>query len=409
MDQRVHQPGWAAEPRDFDIINLDPRFIEDPFASYARLRAEDPVHRNPDGSYFLTRYADVRALLLDERMSSDKSLEFPPVFGNTPYLEHLLHTMVFNDPPVHTRIRKRLAYAFTPKAIAAWEPVVVKTIAELLDELAEKKEFDLIADYAYALPVAIIAALLDVPKLDRALFRRWSLAITGPMNNKPSAELIELGSNAVEEFKIYFRDLIAAKRRSPGTDLISVMLEVEDEEGKGLTELELIHNCAFLLNAGHETTTNLIGNSMKALFNAPAEFERLRANPDLADSAVEEFLRYDSPNQLGGRRAKENVQIGGVQIPAKSFIWISNGSANRDEEQFPVPDRLDVGRAPNRHLALGFGIHLCLGANLARLEGKHAVMGLARRFPDLHPVSAPVGRGHPRYRGLRSYRLSVAA
>ena len=407
MNTRETPSGWAADPATFDITKLDPRFIEDPFPSYARLRAESPVHRNPDGSYFLTRYADVRALLLDDRMTSDKSLEFPRLFGNTPYLEHMLHTMVFNDPPRHTRIRKRLAYAFTPKAMASWEPRVVEVVDELLEELGSKGEFDLVTDYAYSLPVAIIGALLGVPKLDRDLFRRWSMAITGPMNNAPTPDMIAAGSAAVEEFKVYFRELIESRRRAPGDDLISALLEVQDEEGHELTELELLHNCAFLLNAGHETTTNLIGNSMKALFNAPGQMARLRTEPEIANAAIEEFLRYDSPNQLGGRRTKEDVEIGGVKIPAKTFIWISNGSANRDAEQFSDPDRLDLGRTPNRHLAFGFGIHLCLGANLARLEARNGITRLINRYPDIHPVAAPVGRGHPRYRGLRSYRVSI--
>ena len=407
MNMPTEAATWAADPRTFDIMKLDPRFIEDPFSTYTRLREEDPVHRNPDGTYFLTRYEDVRALLVDPRMTSDKSLEFPKLFGNTPYLEHMLHTMVFNDPPRHTRIRKRLSYAFTPKAIATWETFIVEVVDELLEAMGERGKFDLITDFAYALPVAVIARLLDVPKLDRALFRRWSMAITGPMNNAPTPETIAVGSEAVDEFKAYFRELIEMRRRKPGNDLISVMLEVEDDDGNRLDELELLHNCAFLLNAGHETTTNLIGNSMKALFRSPGQMARLRSEPQLGDSAVEEFLRFDSPNQLGGRRTKEDVEFRGVGIPANSYIWISNGSANRDAEQFPDPDTLDIARTPNRHLAFGYGIHLCLGANLARLEGKHAVVRLISRFPDIHPVSPPVGRGHPRYRGVRSFAVSI--
>jgi cytochrome P450 len=398
---------WSADPASFDIMKLDLRFIEDPFPTYARLREASPVHRNPDGSYFLTRYADVRALLTDERMTSDKSLEFPKLFGDTPYLEHLLHLMVFVDPPRHSRIRRRLSYAFAPKAIATWEGFIVEVVDELIGNIRERKRFDLISDYAYSLPVAVIARLLDVPKLDRALFGRLCAAITGPLNHAPSPESIKTGSDAVEEFKAYFRELIAARRRTPGTDLISVMLEVQDDDGNRLSELELLHNCAFLLNAGHETTCNLIGNAVKALFQFPGEMQRLRRDSNLAESAVEEFLRYDSPNQLGGRRAKEDVEYGGVRIPAKSFIWISNGAANRDGAQFPDPDRLDIGRQPNRHLAFGHGIHLCLGANLARLEGKHAIVRLIGAFPELHPEAPPVSRGHPRYRGLRSFAVSA--
>lgn len=407
MSNTLFEHSWAADPLTFDINRLDPHFVEDPFATYARLRAESPVHRNPDGSYFLTRYADVRALLLDDRMTSDKSKEFPPMFGNNAYLEHLLNTMVFNDPPRHTRIRKRLSYAFTPKAMSNWEPQVISTVDELLDDMAAKGEFDLITDYAYSLPVAIIAGLLAVPKLDRELFRKWSMAITNPLNNSPTPDAIAIGSSAVDEFKEYFRALIALRRKTPGADLISALLEVQDEEGHELTELEMLHNCAFLLNAGHETTTNLIGNSMKALFNNPGALKRLREHPELMVSAVEEFLRYDSPNQLGGRRCVPDVEIGGTSIPAGTFIWISNGAANRDGEQFPDPDRLDLERSPNRHLAFGFGIHLCLGAALARLEARLGISGLIGRFPQLRPMGLPVSRGHPRYRGVRSYRVAI--
>jgi cytochrome P450 len=169
----------------------------------------------------------------------------------------------------------------------------------------------------------------------------------------------------------------------------------------------MVHNCAFLLNAGHETTTNLLGNAMKALFANPAALASLRADPGLAESAVEEFLRYDSPDQLGGRRARVDVEIGGVPIPDGAFVWISNGSANRDPAQFSDPDRLDLARTPKRHLAFGFGMHLCLGANLARLEARVGILGLIRRFPALRPLGAPVSKGHPRYRGLRSYRVAV--
>jgi hypothetical protein len=397
--------GWAAEAARFDIFKLDPRFVAYPYPTYARLRDESPVHRNADGSFLLTRYDDVAAILRDPRMSSDKTRELSPVYGASPLLEHYLHIMVFVDPPRHTRVRKRLARAFTPRTLADWEPFVEQAVDELLDEALAGRRMDLIADFAHALPIAVIARMLGVPKADRAHFRRWSTGITKPMVPKPAAEVIAEGNAAVEEFKDYFRDLLQRRRREPQDDLASLL--VKDEGDDPVDELDLIHNAAFLLNAGHETTMNLLGTSLVALFDFPGELERLRRDPQLIDTAVEEFLRFDSPNQLGGRRATADIEIRGTAIPANTFIWISNGAANRDPRQFAEPDRLDLGRAPNRHLAFGHGIHLCLGANLARLEAKFALRRLVCQHPGLRPAGEPVSRMHPRYRGLTSFPIAV--
>ncbi len=396
---------WAADPRAFDIFNLDRRFLASPYATYAQLRREDPVHRNADGSYLVTRYDDVARVLREPNMSSDKTRELPPVYGQTPILEHYLHLMVFIDPPRHTRIRKRLAHAFTPRALKTWELFVEGAVRELLDEALANRRMDLITDFAYLLPIAVIAKMLGVPREDQLLFRRWSTGVTKPMVPSPGADVIAEGNAAVEEFKAYFRALAERRRKEPRDDLMSLL--VQDDGSEPLDELDLIHNAAFLLNAGHETTMNLLGNALSALFRFPDQLARLRKNPELFDTAVEEFLRYDSPNQLGGRRAIKDIEFHGVTIAADTFIWISNGAANRNSEQFSGAEGLDVGRQPNRHLAFGHGIHLCLGANLARMEAKVALRALISVFPDLRPDGAPVPRMHPRYRGFTAFPVAV--
>jgi len=396
---------WAADPLQFDIFKLDPRFLADPYPTYARLRREDPVHRNADGSVLVTRYDDVAWVLRHPAMTSDKSRELPPVYGQTPLLEHYLHLMVFMDPPRHTLIRKRLAHAFTPRALKNWEVFVEQAVDEILAESMTEGRMDLVTDFAYLLPIAVIAKMLGVPREDQVRFRNWSSGVTRPMVPSPSAEVIREGSDSVDEFKVYFRALAQERRRAPRDDLMSIMVGTDRDEP--IDELHLIHNAAFLLNAGHETTMNLLGNAMAALFRYPEHLARLRVEPGLVATAVEEFLRYDSPNQLGGRRTTADVALHGVAIPANTFIWISNGAANRDSDQFPDADRLDLAREPNRHLAFGHGIHLCLGANLARMEAKAALRALVTRYPGLRPGGDAVPRLHPRYRGYASFPVAA--
>jgi cytochrome P450 len=404
--QNAAEAGWAEEPARFDIRRLDPRFLANPFPTYTRLRDESPVHRNADGSFLVTRYEDVALVLRDARMTSDKTLELSPVYGPTPLLEHYLHLMVFMDPPRHTRIRKRLAHAFTPRALARWEGFVRQAVDELLEEALVGRHMDLIPDFAYQLPVAVIAKMLGVPREDRALFKKWSTGVTAPLVPQPSVPVVTEGNTAVEEFKSYFGALAEQRRREPQDDLMTLLVQ-EDGEGEPLDELDLVHNAAFLLNAGHETTANLIGNAVHALFRFPDQLARLRGTPELIDMAIEEFLRYDSPNQLGGRRVTLEIALHDTTIPAHTFIWVSNGAANRDPRQFPDPDRLDLGRQPNRHLAFGHGIHLCLGAGLARAEAKVALARLVCDHPGLRPAGAPQHRLHPRYRGFLSYPVAV--
>ncbi|MGH7355324.1 MAG: cytochrome P450, partial [Candidatus Rokuibacteriota bacterium] len=370
----------------FDLRDLPDDFYEDPFPYYHRLRAHAPVHRCPDGSYFLTRYNDVVAVYQDHaHLSSDKRVEFQPKFGDSPLFEHHTTSVVFRDPPDHTRIRKLFAPAFTPKALAALEPRIERLVDRLLDACAARGGMDVVEDFAVAIPVQLIGDMLGIPPDEREPLRAWSLAILGALEPAPERERLDAGNRAVEEFKDYLRRLIHERRTRPSQDpgeILSALIAAEDA-GERLTEVELLHQCIFLLNAGHETTTNLIANGVQALLEHRAQWERLRREPGLITPAVEELLRYQSPNQLGNRRTLTAVKVGGIELPEGALITLGIGAANRDPAQFPEPDRLDIARSPNRHIAFITGIHACAGMWLARMEGRVALGRLVQRFPDL--------------------------
>ena len=389
---------------DFDLRTIDKAFLDDPYPTYRDLRETDPVHRCPDGSYFLTRYDDILTVYRDhDRFSSDKKIDFKPNFGDSSLYEHHTTSLVFNDAPYHTRVRSLLAPAFTPRALEELRLRVEAFIDARLDEMADRGRFDLIADFASPLPVQLIGDMLGVPESERAPLRGWSLAILGALEPKLSPEAFDAGCCAVDDFKAFLGDLIAQRRnhRAPEGqgEILSKLIDAE-WDGERLSEIELFHNCIFLLNAGHETTTNLIGNGVEALFRFPDQRDRLVADPDLIKPAVEEMLRYESSNQLGNRRATEDVDIGGVAIPAGGYIHLCIGAANRDPAHFPDPDRFDITRRPNRHLAFGNGVHTCAGAALARMEGQIAIGKLVRRFPKLRPDGPPMRGGRIRFRGF---------
>ncbi len=398
---------WSENPSKFDLANLDARFLDDPFPTYARLRSERPIHRNPDGTYFVTCYDEVAEVLRNKHMSSDKTEQMTARFGADALItEHNLNVMVFRDPPVHTRIRKLVAHAFTNRAMSKWEQVVENVVERLLSEALADGEMDLIQDFAYLLPLTVIGEMLGVPVNDRDRFKRWSTLVTASLEPNAGESMVSDANAAVEEFKTYLGDLAEERRKRPTDDLMSLLVQAE-EDGETLSELELLHNAAFLLNAGHETTSNLIGNGIHALFAFPDQQRLLREQPNLAAGAVEEMLRYDSPNQIGGRQPTEEIEFRGTRIPAGTFIWISNGSANRDPAAFPEPDRLDITRTPNKHVAFGHGIHHCLGAALARLEARIAIRHLVCDHPDLRPAGAPVRRPRARHRGFNVYPVAV--
>ncbi len=400
----------------FDLKHLDPAFLDDPYPTYRALRAHDPVHRMPDGSYFLTRYDDLVEVYRDAKTwSSDKRIDFRPNFGDSPLYEHHTTSLVFNDPPVHTRVRKLLAPTFSPRALRALQPRIETLVDRLLDAAAARGTIDVIDDFATAIPVQLIGDLLGIPDDEREPLRDWSLAILGALEPVLTKEQFESGSRAVAEFKGYLQDLIARRQREGVHDereILSTLVGASELAGDvsredRLSELEFLHNCIFLLNAGHETTTNLIGNSVHLLVENPDVWRDLAAHPDLVGSAVEEFLRLESSNQLGNRRATRDCGIGGKTVPAHTYVHLCIGAANRDPAQFPDPDRLDVRRHPNRHLAFGSGIHTCAGNSLARMEGQVALQKLVTRFRTIERAGDFVRGGRARFRGFKHYPVAL--
>ncbi len=394
----------------FDLRRLPPSFYANPYPTYHALREHDPVHALPGGGYFLSRYADCVAVYKDTHAySSDKKREFAPKYGDSLLFEHHTTSLVFNDPPLHTRVRRIIAGALTPRAIADMEAPVTALVDGLLDAMARKGEADLIADLAAAVPVEVIGNLLAVPHEERFPLRDWSLAILGALEPVLTPEQQARGEQAVADFLAYLRRLVADRRARPGDperDVLTRLIQGESE-GERLSERELLHNIIFILNAGHETTTNLIGNGLYALLEWPEEKARLIAEPRLIRSAVEELLRFESSNQLGNRATTRALTLGGIDMPAGTFITIGIGAANRDPAEFPDPDRLDVAREPNRHLAFGSGAHVCAGLNVARLEGRIAVQRFLARFPAYRLAGEPVRGGRARFRGFLSIPVAL--
>jgi cytochrome P450 len=399
----------------FDLRSLPPDFYADPYPYYHALRQHAPVKAMPDGSWLLTRYDDILPVYRDHKAcSSDKKKEFGPKFGPSPLLEHHTTSLIFNDPPLHTHVRRAIVGALTQRHIAAMGPGLVKLVDALLAAMDVKGGVDLITDYAAAIPIGIIGNLLGIPVDERGPLRDWSLAILGALEPVLTPERAVAGNAAVTDMLAYLKVLVDDRRahlRDPNVDVLTRLILGEDETER-LTENQLLHQCIFLLNAGHETTTNLIGNALHALTEWPGERAKLIAS--LSDNAaigtaVEEFLRFESPVQLGNRITTHDVVVGGIRLPPDSRITIGIGAANRDPAQFPDPDRLDLAREPNRHVAFAFGIHTCAGLNLARLEAQVALARFLTRFPDYTLAGEPVRGGRARFRGFLHLPARVSA
>jgi cytochrome P450 len=391
----------------FTLAEPPPGFIDDPYPVYAQLRERSPVHSIGPGQWLLTRYDDVSQLYRFAAASSDKQREFGPKFGvGTPLFEHHTTSLVFSDPPLHTRVRRLLMGALNQRAINRMEAGVVALVDRLLERLARRSEADLIEDFAAQIPVEVIGNLLDVPRPERGPLRAWSLAILSALEPAPPAAVLARGHAAVSEFLAYLRTLVAARLQQPGDPEIDVLTRlIEGESGSGsvarLSESELLHNCIFLLNAGHETTTNLIGNGLHALLTHRDQLERLQREPALINTAIEELLRFESPLQLNNRLLTEPIALGARELPAGDFVTLGIGAANRDPVQFADPDRLDIARKPNLHVAFGHGAHACAGMNVARLEGRIAIGALVARFPRLRAAGPAQRDRRVRFRGLK--------
>ena len=371
----------------FDLLDPPGDFIADPYRYFAALRAASSVHPLSDGSWMLTGYDDMVRVYRDtETWSSDKKLDFGPKFGtDSPLYEHHTISLVFRDPPDHTRIRKLFQAAFTRKALAVMESRIEALVDGYLDALAEAGELDLVSAFTFRLPVEVISDMLGVPAEDRLLIRDWAAAILGALEPVTGEGPLAAGNRAVDDFKTYLRALVVHRRANPtdgrSGEVLSALIAAE-EDGERLTEIELLHQCIFMLNAGHETSTNMLSHGVNELLRRPDQAARLRAEPDLVTSLVEEVLRYQPPIQINNRRARVDTELSGVPLPAGAFVYLMLGGANRDPAQFADPDVFDLARRPNRHLSFGLGIHICAGNSLARMEGVVAFTKFFRRFPE---------------------------
>lgn len=390
-----------------------PQLLQDPYPFYQMLRNSNPVFRVPVGDadspglWILTRHRDVQAVLKDARFSVDRRraaiveqfkdrLPLNAALGE----EGGLRSMLLMDAPDHTRVRGLVSKAFTPRRVAALRPRIEAILTALLDSIDGGASFDLIDAVAAPLPAIVIAELLGVPAADHRQFKEWSSALVSAIGSANPLEGRERFEHALGQLLDYLRGIIAERRRAPQDDLISAMLEAQ-EERDALSDAELLATSNLLLIAGHETTTNLIGNGTLALLRNPEQFARLQGDRSLMRSAIDELLRYDSPVQATARVALEAVALEDATLPAGALVMTAIGAANRDPEVFDDPDRLDLGRASNHHLSFGFGAHFCLGAPLARLEAEVAFDALLTRFPKLELASDTLSyRPSPILRGL---------
>jgi cytochrome P450 len=386
--------------RGFRLTEAPEDFLDDPYPYYAALRERSPVHELESGSYFVSRYEDVVAVYRHSGASSDKKIEFKPKFGDSPLYGHHTTSLVFNDPPLHTRVRALIMGALNQRAIARMEAGVAALVETLIDDFSP--EVDFIGAFAARIPVEVIGNLLDIPREERGPLRAWSIAILSGLEPRPTPGMLARGNRAVEEFKDYLARLVAERRRKPGdyeSDVLTRLIQGE-KDGARLSALELYHNCIFLLNAGHETTTNLIGNGTWLLLTHESEFARLKREPALIPLAVEEMLRYEGPIQLNNRRLTETISLSSQEVRAGSFVTLGIGAANRDPRQFTDAERFDVARKPNRHVAFGHGDHACAGMNVARMEARIAFSRLLARCPHLELAGKPERDRRIRFRGF---------
>jgi len=372
--------------RDFDLNAISPSFIENPYPTLDMLRQESPVHENPDGSVYLTRYQDCLAVYRSRDMLSDKTEAFGEKFGQCPLQEHHTTSLIFNDPPYHTVVRKLISGAFTPRKLREIEALIETIVDDLLDTIAEQNTIDMVADFGTILPTEIISFMLGIPKEFRQKLRGYSISILGALDPVVSNERMHAGNQAVSEFSEILNDLINYRRENPDSAQQGEVLEsliFGEHEGRKLDQKELIQNCIFLLNAGHETTTSLVSNSVSLFLDHPEQHRKLLDDPTLIEGAVEECLRVESPLQIGNRQAATDFTFGDHKINKGTYIHTSIAGANRDPSVFADPHKFDIERKNNKHIAFITGIHVCLGATLARMEGRIALGKLLTRFPNM--------------------------
>ncbi len=387
---------------ELDLIQLDvdqidaqlasPDFFLDPYPLYQRLREQAPVYWSEVlHSWVLSRYSDIMATLRKPTLLSSAGrmtalLDQLPasVRENMRMVDaHYAITLPFMNPPDHTRVRALVNKSFNTQVVEGMRPVIQGIVDELLEAVVEQPGMDVVWDFAYPLPVTVISALLGVPTADRDQFKTWTYEIFGIFSSgRAVTETTERGKRSLMQARDYLQDLIEERRREPTKDLISYLIAAE-ERGERLTGEELLANCVTLYVAGHETTTGLIGNGVVALLRNPQELDKLKRDPRLIASAVEEILRYDGSLQRNWRLATEDIELGGKRIQKGQMVSQMLGAANRDPSQFNDPDRFDIARRDNRHLGFGYGLHFCVGAPLARIETQIAIQTLFQRFPEM--------------------------
>ncbi|MEA2452804.1 MAG: pimeloyl-[acyl-carrier protein] synthase [Actinomycetota bacterium] len=410
LEDGVFKAGVFEDGALFDP--LAPETLSDPYPLYARLRDEAPVQRTPTGVWLVLGYDPAVQILRDHaRFSVDHrnrhdTPELIEKLGPTASDRGMENVMLFKDPPDHTRLRGLVNKAFTPRIVESMRRRIVEITNELIDDIEPRGEMDVIEDFAYPLPVTVIAEMLGIPEADRHEFKRWSRQVAPILDPIISEEVFFQVAEAGLALAVYFDEIVAKRRIDPQDDLITELIRAEDE-GDRLTPEELRATLILLLVAGHETTMNLIGNGLLALLRNPSEAERLRSNPALAKTATDELLRYDGSVHLTARTAVEDAEVGGEKIAKGEMAIVILGAANRDPAQFSDPDRLDIGRDPNRHLAFSAGGHFCVGATLARAEGQVAFETLLRRLPGLRLADPdPPYRATITLRGLKALPVS---
>jgi cytochrome P450 len=395
----------------FDLYNPPTDFIDNIYKYYKLLREKSPIHKNPDGSFILTTYKEIVSVYRNFKIwSSDKKTEFGAKFGTSPLFEHHTTSVVFVDPPDHTRVRKIFQKAFTPKSILGLEKDITKLVDSYLVMMHEKKKFDFVSDFSFRLPVDVVCSVLGIPSEDRHLIRDWAHKILGALEPKLTPKQLDEGSTAVLNFKQYLRDQIKFRKThkdiNKAHEVLSILIEAE---GLELSETELLHQCIFMLNAGHETSTNMLSHGLNELINHRDQYKLLQKEPKRIDTAIDEILRFQPPIQINNRRCLKTTKLGDVTIPEGTSIHMIIAGANRDPSQFFEPETFDISRSPNRHLSFGLGIHICAGINLARLEAKVAFLNLMSSFKDINLSKKPNIAKRIRFREIKEMQVEVSS
>ena len=394
----------------FDLYNPPSDFINNVYKYYNLLREKSPIHKNSDGSYILTRYKDLVGVYRNFKVwSSDKRTEFGAKFGSSPLFEHHTTSVVFVDPPDHTRIRKIFQQAFTPKSILGLERNINKLVDSYLVMMHAKKKFDFVSDFSFRLPVDVVCSVLGVPSEDRHLIRDWAHKILGALEPKLTHKQFNEGSSAVINFKQYLKDQIKFRKThkhiNKANEVLSLLIEAE---GLELSETELLHQCIFMLNAGHETSTNMLSHGLNELINHRDQYKLLQKEPGRIDTAIDEILRFQPPIQINNRRCLEKTKLGDVVVPEGTSVHMIIAGANRDPLQFFKPETFDISRSPNRHLSFGLGIHICAGINLARVEAKVAFQSLMSSFREINLLKKPKVANRIRFREIKEMQIEIS-